>query len=413
MKSIRRQTKLTPDNRAHSSYLPDGTLIAREFRSVRTRTTVRVNSKGDTIVRTIREPVSDRTLYRGDWEISGSVWRLNTPEGIARVVNNGATSDAGRTFTHLWYVRDRLGSVRTVVDDEGTIRQCTMYYPSGLPVQLFGTERVSDRAHIGNRWSNFAGLGWHDNIARWHDAILDRFTTPDPKSADYPSFSPYTHCAANPLRFTDPTGMWTVKVSASPDRGTHPYALYMVYDKNGNKLFQTVVRVKGQGRNRTVENSDTPQGDYKILEWRKTGPGTNYPTLSFGKNPLLALEYKSGEGYPKRVGMHTHGGRDQQPDLWSTNGCIRMADADIAKLKEITDALTLVDPTDKPETLTVKDDLGTPVSYKDVDEHRMFYMYLNEVVITPSNAVTRLLECVSNIVNSIISTITSGQNGTQ
>ena len=45
-------------------------------------------------------------------------------------------------------------------------------------VQLFGTERVSDRAHIGNRWSNFAGLGWHDNTARWHDAILDRFTDP-------------------------------------------------------------------------------------------------------------------------------------------------------------------------------------------------------------------------------------------
>lgn len=105
MKSIRRQPKLTPDNRALSSYLPDGTLMTREFRSVRTRTTVRVNSKGDTIVRTIREPVIDRTLYRGDWEISGypgsGVWRLNTPEGIARVVKNGATSDAGRTFTHL------------------------------------------------------------------------------------------------------------------------------------------------------------------------------------------------------------------------------------------------------------------------------------------------------------------------
>ena len=212
-----------PDNRVLSSYLADGTLTKRYFSSVRTRTTVRVNSKGDTIVRTIREPVIDRTLYRGDWELSGypgsGGWRINTPEGIDRVVKNGATSDAGRTFTHLWYVRDRLGSVRTVVDDEGTIRQCTMYYPSGLPVQLFGTERVSDRAHIGNRWSNFAGLGWHDNTARWHDAILDRFTTPDPKSADYPSFSPYTHCAANPLRFTDPTGM-DYEVVFDPDKQT-------------------------------------------------------------------------------------------------------------------------------------------------------------------------------------------------
>ena len=401
------------DNRVFSSYLPDGTLLAREFRSVRTRTVVRVNSKGDTIVRTIREPVADRTLYRGDWEISGSVWRLNTPEDIARVVKDGTDADAGRTFTHLWYVRDRLGSVRTVVDNAGTIRQCTMFYPSGLPVQLFGTERVTDRAHIGNHWSDFAGLGWHDNTARWQDAVLGRFTTPDPKSADYPSLSPYTHCAANPLRFTDPTGMWTVKVSASPDRGAHPYALYMVYDKNGNQLFQTVVMVQGQGRDRTVENSDTPQGEYKILGWRKTGPGTNYNIDSYGKNPLLALEYISGEGYHKRVGMHTHGGRPRSGRLVNTHGCIRMADADIAKLKEITDALTLADPSDKPETLTVKDDLETPVSYKDVDEHRMFYMYLNEVVVTPPNVVTRLLECVSNIINSIISTITSEQNGTQ
>ena len=212
MKSIRRQPKLTPDNRVLSSYLPDGTLMAREFRSVRTRTTVRVNSDGDTIIRTRRESVVDRKLYRGDWEISGyqgsGVWRLNTPEGIATVVKDAdATADnAGRTFTHLWYVRDRLGSVRTVLDDAGTIRQCTMFHPSGLPVQLFGTERVTDRAHIGNRWINFAGLGQHDNTARWHDTLLGRFTTPDPKAADYPSFSPYTHCAANPLRFTDPTG---------------------------------------------------------------------------------------------------------------------------------------------------------------------------------------------------------------
>ena len=246
------------DNRVLSSYLPDGTLMARDFRSVRTRTVVRVNSKGDTIVRTIREPVIDhRTRYRGDWEISGIVWRINTPEGIATVVKGAsataaqcgaATSDsgaaplsetaaeqaaaaseinsnstaaaqtaaaqasAGRTFTHLWYVRDRLGSVRTVVDDEGTIRQCTMFYPSGLPVQLFGTERVTDRAHIGNRWSDFAGLGWHDNIARWHDAILSRFTTPDPKSAETPSHSTYVFCSGNPINRIDIDGLrdWPV-----------------------------------------------------------------------------------------------------------------------------------------------------------------------------------------------------------
>ena len=369
---------LSADNKVYSSYLPDGTLIARDFRSVRTRTTVRVNSKGDTIVRTIREPVIDRTLYRGDWEISGypgsGGWRINTPEGIASIVRNGADA-AGRTFTHLWYVRDRLGSVRTVVDDEGTIRQCTMYYPSGLPVQLFGTERVTDRAHIGNRWSNFAGLGWHDNIDRWHDAILDRFT------------SPYTHCAANPLRFTDPTGMWTVKVSASPGRQAHPYALYSVYSQDNLLVFRTVVLVKGSHngpRDRT--NGDTPQGEYEILGWRKLGPGTNYRTESFGKNPLLAQHYLGGEGGPNRDGMHTHGGRPRSNKLVNTNGCIRMSDDDIAALKQVTDALTRSNPDDKPGILTVTDDLLSPITFDDMDKLRLIeFNELDTIVVTPEN----------------------------
>ena len=282
---------LGPDNMVLSSYLPDGTLMARGFHSMRTRTIVRVNSDGDTIIRTRRESVVDRKLYRGDWEISGSgtVWRLNTPEGIATVVRNASTTAAqaaaatvagaaplsgtataaseinsnstattqaatGRTFTHLWYVRDRLGCVRTVVDDDGTILQCTMFYPSGLPVQLFGTERVTDRAHIGNRWINFAGLGQHDNIARWHDAILSRFTTPDPKAADYPSFSPYTHCAANPLRFTDPTGMDIYSLNSD---GT--FVLTMKTDDN----FDTIVAENGKsiGVSKTFFSSEVSGTD--------------------------------------------------------------------------------------------------------------------------------------------------------
>ncbi len=126
-------------------------------------------------------------------------------------------------------IQTDMSTISIVVDDDGTILQCTMFYPSGLPVQLFGTERVTDRAHIGNRWINFAGLGQHDNTARWHDAILGRFTTPDPKAADYPSFSPYTHCAANPLRFTDPTGM---DIYCFDDNGT----LIKVIEDDGNDM---------------------------------------------------------------------------------------------------------------------------------------------------------------------------------
>ena len=57
-----------------------------------------------------------------------------------------------------------------------------------------------------------------------------------------------------------------------------------------------MVRVQGKDRDRAVIYNDTPQGQYEILGWRKTGPGTNYNTVSFGKNPLLAQHYLGGEG---------------------------------------------------------------------------------------------------------------------
>ena len=225
-------------SRIINTYLPDGTLLRRDLRTIRTRTVVRVNAQGDTIVRTIREPVIDVTRYRGDWEINGSRWRLNTTEGIALIgsaatanatevanatavasgsaANNaGAGASAGTTFSHLWYVRDRLGSVRSVVDATGTILQNTAYYASGVPVQCFDTRRVTDRGHIGNRYLDFAAIGWYDNTARMHDALLCRFTTRDPLATDYPSLSPYTHCAANPLRYIDPTGRWYAEVHST------------------------------------------------------------------------------------------------------------------------------------------------------------------------------------------------------
>ena len=129
--------------------------------------------------------------------VSQTMWTYRY-DGFGRLAEASATDAVSAP--------DRALSEVLEYDRNSNILSLERVY-AGVPVQLFGTKRVTDHAHIGNRWSNFAGLGWHDNIARWHDAILDRFTTPDPKAADYPSFSPYTHCAANPLRFTDPTGM--------------------------------------------------------------------------------------------------------------------------------------------------------------------------------------------------------------
>lgn len=51
------------------------------------------------------------------------------------------------------------------------------------------------------------GLMLHDHGARLQDPQLGRFTSVDQLANNYHDLSPYLFCAANPLRFTDPTGM--------------------------------------------------------------------------------------------------------------------------------------------------------------------------------------------------------------
>ena len=187
----------------------------------------------------------------------------------------------------------------------------------------------------------------------------------DKRSEELPDISAYSFSHNNPINRIDNDGKWDITVSASSNRGAHPYAIFAVYDRHGNLVYKTVVKAQGKFRQRNRTNADTPQGKYQILEWRKTG-NERYPKLSYGPNDLLALEYLGGEG-KKRQGMHVHGGRRQEPDLMSTYGCMRMADKDIAELKIITDQLELNDSNEKRGLLTLTDDLKTPIEYKDKD----------------------------------------------
>ena len=211
--------------------------------------------------------------------------------------------------------------------------------------------------------------------ARYYSSDLSIWLSVDPMSGKYPSTSPYAYCRNNPIILYDPNGMWDVRVSASTNRGKHPYATFRLFDRNGNEVFKTIVMVKGMHRRRDKTNGDTPTGVYKILGWRATGG--RYNKESYGENDLLALEYSSGSGEgnrydseDKRGGMHVHGGRKREGRLVNTQGCIRIADDDIKELRSITDRLEKTDYRESPGILTVSDDLETPIEYSDKDQYR-------------------------------------------
>ena len=157
----------------------------------------------------------NKAITNGPWEVTTGAennTRLHTPFGYYNYT----------TDTHRWYLRNRQGSVMAVVDHDGNVLQRSGVYPGGTPFSVdYNAEATrsltasTDRLHIGNRWMSHSGLNWYDNTARMHDPLLMRFTTPDALATDYPSLSPWAHCAGNPAKLTDPDGnrVWSVDES--------------------------------------------------------------------------------------------------------------------------------------------------------------------------------------------------------
>ena len=101
----------------------------------------------------------------------------------------------------------KLGSIAAVAGEDGAAVQRVWYFASGLPVtENAATAAVNSRLHIGKEFTGFDGLWWYDNDARQYDPLTMRFTTLDPLAANYPSLSPYSYCANNPVNYIDPDG---------------------------------------------------------------------------------------------------------------------------------------------------------------------------------------------------------------
>ncbi|MDE6755808.1 MAG: RHS repeat-associated core domain-containing protein, partial [Muribaculaceae bacterium] len=104
---------------------------------------------------------------------------------------------------------------------KGETVQDNHYYPYGaLLGESASTEYVKAVArtrqseistnqykYSAKEWIPAFGLNLYDFSARQYDPILCRFTSPDPFNFNYPHLSPYLYCAANPINYSDPTGL--------------------------------------------------------------------------------------------------------------------------------------------------------------------------------------------------------------
>ena len=113
-----------------------------------------------------------------------------------------------------YYFKDALGSVRQVWKSGATKAAFSVatYAPFGTPVAPSGTEKFK---YAGEMLVGAAGTspGLYYIGARWTDPELGRWLSLDPQLGRLSSpqtMNRYVYCVNNPLRFTDPTGEWSI-----------------------------------------------------------------------------------------------------------------------------------------------------------------------------------------------------------
>ncbi|PWG77914.1 polymorphic toxin type 44 domain-containing protein, partial [Pararcticibacter amylolyticus] len=139
---------------------------------------------------------------------NGNIEFVQTEEG--RAVNTGGT------YSYEYMLKDHLGNTRAVVKQDGSILQTPDYYAFGMELNRNRLTPSPDNRYKynGKELQTELGLGQYDYGARFYDAVVGRFTTMDPLTNKYASFTPYNYTFNNPVRFIDPDGRDTALYNA-------------------------------------------------------------------------------------------------------------------------------------------------------------------------------------------------------
>ena len=236
------------------------------------------------------------TDYCGPWEyVNGKLNTIRIPGGYI---------ECDSVYFHI---SDHQGNIRQIWNaTTAKTVQDNHYYPYGaLLGESASTEYVKAVAR-GNRhpvstnlykysekeWQPAFGLNLYDFIARQYDPALCRFTSPDPLNGKYPQLSPYLYCAANPINYSDPTGLlWDLSNLSEEDRakfeamGSKDYMerrpeIAFLYNFIANATEVFVVKYVDN----IVENSADGKEQSAVMSLRP-GDAKNEYILSLSNNP--------------------------------------------------------------------------------------------------------------------------------
>lgn len=149
----------------------------------------------------------------------GDTFFHNGPLGLSAKttagVDMGFNREPGGTLNSMttggkayFYLTDALGSVVGLADIDGNKVDSYTYSPRGVRILAQSTEPVAQPYRFAGNYQDPTGL--YHLEARYYDANIGRFTTPDPSGQEK---NPYLYAEGDPVNRIDPSGLgWLQKV---------------------------------------------------------------------------------------------------------------------------------------------------------------------------------------------------------
>ena len=109
-------------------------------------------------------------------------------------------------------------------------------HPYGTPMLTSTGVSANPYKYGGKEFETEEGLKQYDFEARSLIPQIGMFTSQDPNAANYPWLNPYLYCAANPMKYIDPTGEEVTVVVGAVPVGTTSIYLYTSAERKKHKI---------------------------------------------------------------------------------------------------------------------------------------------------------------------------------
>ncbi len=140
-------------------------------------------------------------------------------------LRTGTADTAATSYTSRYPLLDNLGSVRTLVRQDGAVSARHSYSAYGETSTLTNPDGYDNRIRYTGGYYDTATRLYKLGI-RYYDPALGRFTQPDPTSQSFG----HTYADDNPVNFIDPSGAHSVDYgTASAGAGNIAYGSYKNY----------------------------------------------------------------------------------------------------------------------------------------------------------------------------------------